>query len=48
MQIQTARSPFKLLETVEEIAELFIHAGVHLDGVNIHGLTAIQLCTSGK
>lgn len=37
-----------MVEVVEEITELFIHAGIHLDGVNIDGLTAAQLCTSCK
>lgn len=31
---------------VEEITDLFIEAGIHVDAVNVDGLTAGQLCVS--
>lgn len=37
-----------MLEVVEEITELFVKSGIHLDAVNVHGLTAAQLATSRK
>lgn len=38
----------EILKLVEEITNLFLAAGVHLDAVNIDGLTAAQTCTSNS
>lgn len=47
--LQTARtSAADMLSTVEEITKMFIKSGVHLDAVNIDGLTAAQICSSSK
>lgn len=35
-----------LITVVEEITNIFLEAGVHLDAVNIDGLTAAQICSS--
>lgn len=36
------------IDTIKEIADMFIEAGIHMDAVNIEGLTAAQICTSRK
>lgn len=47
--LQTTRtSAADMLTTVEEITKMFIKSGVHLDAVNIDGLTAAQICSSSK
>lgn len=50
LQLQTARLQEAQVDivVVEEITDLFIEAGIHLDAVNIEGLTAAQLCVSRK
>lgn len=48
-QLHTSRTPdSQMLEVVEEITNLFVKSGIHLDAVNVHGLTASQLATSRK
>ncbi|XP_037038800.1 protein fem-1 homolog B isoform X1 [Bradysia coprophila] len=45
--LHTSRTPdSQMLEVVEEITDLFVKSGIHLDAVNVHGLTASQLATS--
>lgn len=50
MQLQTVRLPDAQVDVVvvEEITDLFIDAGIHLDAVNVEGLTATQSCVSRK
>lgn len=50
LQLQTARLQEAQVDliVVEEITDLFIDAGIHLDAVNIEGLSASQLCTARK
>lgn len=47
-QLQTARLLDSQvdIDIVEEITDMFIEAGIHLDAINIEGLTAAQLCIS--
>lgn len=49
-QLQTSRSPDPQtdLDIVSDITDLFIEAGIHMDAVNIEGLTAAQICISRK
>lgn len=47
--IQTMRPlNYDSLSLVEEITDLFLKAGIHLDAVNVSGLTASQMCTSSE
>lgn len=34
------------IDTIREITDMFIESGIHMDAVNIDGLTAAQICTS--
>ncbi|XP_055311305.1 protein fem-1 homolog B isoform X3 [Sitodiplosis mosellana] len=34
------------IDTIREITDMFIEAGIHMDAVNVEGLTAAQICTS--
>lgn len=34
------------IDTIKEITHMFIEAGIHMDAVNVDGLTAAQICTS--
>lgn len=36
------------IDTIKEITDMFIEAGIHMDAVNVEGLTAAQICTSRK
>lgn len=36
------------IDTIKEITDEFIEAGIHMDAVNVEGLTAAQICTSRK
>lgn len=36
------------IDTIREITDMFIEAGIHMDAVNVEGLTAAQICTSRK
>lgn len=36
------------IDTIREITDMFIEAGIHMDAVNVEGLTAAQNCTSRK
>lgn len=36
------------IDTIKEITDMFIEAGIHMDAVNADGLTATQNCTSRK
>lgn len=36
------------IDTIKDIADMFIEAGIHMDAVNNEGLTAAQICTSRK
>lgn len=49
LQLQAIRPiTTDILIIVEEIINLFLGGGVHLDAVNIDGLTATQTCTISK
>lgn len=32
------------IDTIKEITDMFIEAGIHMDAVNVEGLTAAQIC----
>lgn len=32
------------IDTIKEITDMFIEAGIHMDAVNVDGLTAAQIC----
>lgn len=34
------------IDTIKEITEMLIEAGIHMDAVNVEGLTAANICTS--
>lgn len=36
------------IDVIKEITDMFIEAGIHMDAVNVEGLTAVQNCTSRK
>lgn len=50
LQLQIARLNEANVDilTVTEITDMFIEAGIHIDAVNIDGLTAAQLCVTRK
>lgn len=36
------------IDVIKEITDMFIEAGIHMDAVNVEGVTAVQNCTSRK
>lgn len=36
------------LEKIQEIVEMFIEAGMHMDAVNVDGVTAASICTTSE
>lgn len=49
LQLQNFRASDPLeMYNIEEITDMFIDAGVHVDAVNVEGLTAAQICTARK
>lgn len=49
LQLQNFRSMTSTqILNVEKIVDLFIEAGIHVDAVNIDGLTATQICVARK
>lgn len=36
------------IDVIKEITDMLIDAGIHMDAVNVEGLTAVQNCTSRK
>lgn len=49
LQLQSFRATDPVdMYSIEEITDLFIEAGVHVDAVNVEGLTAAQICTARK
>lgn len=49
-QLQSFRAadPHVDIDNIEEITFMFIEAGIHMDAVNVEGLTAAQICASRK
>lgn len=49
-QLQSFRAsdPHVDIDNIEEITYMFIEAGIHMDAVNVEGLTAAQICASRK
>lgn len=48
LQSFRASNPHFDIDNIDEITSIFIAAGIHMDAVNIEGLTAAQICASRK